>query len=165
MAADNINVSCFPHWFFRLSSVTFAYPPLLCSKFNHQNIVRCIGVSLQALPRFILLELMAGGDLKSFLRETRPRPVSLPSACARNGAKQREATSWGAQGVSPWAWMWGNSQERLTKVDNGPGSSRKACATDSPVWVHLSDPRLQTSTERDSHAKQVTHSTSYIYSP
>lgn len=46
------------------------------SKFSHQNIVRCIGVSLQALPRFILLELMAGGDLKTFLRETRPRPVS-----------------------------------------------------------------------------------------
>uniref|UniRef100_A0A673VY75 Tyrosine-protein kinase receptor n=1 Tax=Salmo trutta TaxID=8032 RepID=A0A673VY75_SALTR len=49
-------------------------------KFSHQNIVRCIGVSLQALPRFILLELMAGGDLKSFLRETRPRlehPSSL----------------------------------------------------------------------------------------
>ncbi|OPJ72543.1 hypothetical protein AV530_019797 [Patagioenas fasciata monilis] len=48
---------------------------VIISKFNHQNIVRCIGVSLQALPRFILLELMAGGDLKSFLRETRPRPV------------------------------------------------------------------------------------------
>lgn len=46
-----------------------------CSKFSHQNIVRCIGVSLQAMPRFILLELMAGGDLKSFLRETRPRLV------------------------------------------------------------------------------------------
>lgn len=48
----------------------------LRSKFNHQNIVRCIGVSLQAMPRFILLELMAGGDLKTFLRETRPRLVS-----------------------------------------------------------------------------------------
>lgn len=46
-----------------------------CSKFSHQNIVRCIGVSLQAMPRFILLELMTGGDLKTFLRETRPRPV------------------------------------------------------------------------------------------
>lgn len=53
--------------------------PCLHSKFNHQNIVRCIGVSLQALPRFILLELMAGGDLKSFLRETRPRPVRKES--------------------------------------------------------------------------------------
>uniref|UniRef100_A0A8C7S057 Tyrosine-protein kinase receptor n=1 Tax=Oncorhynchus mykiss TaxID=8022 RepID=A0A8C7S057_ONCMY len=53
---------------------------LIHLKFSHQNIVRCIGVSLQALPRFILLELMAGGDLKSFLRETRPRlehPSSL----------------------------------------------------------------------------------------
>lgn len=46
-----------------------------CSKFSHQNIVRCVGVSLQAMPRFILLELMAGGDLKTFLRETRPRLV------------------------------------------------------------------------------------------
>lgn len=60
----------------RPSLVNLGYSLLLCSKFNHQNIVRCIGVSLQALPRFILLELMAGGDLKSFLRETRPRPVS-----------------------------------------------------------------------------------------
>lgn len=69
-------------------------PPLLCSKFNHQNIVRCIGVSLQALPRFILLELMAGGDLKSFLRETRPRPVSeaqcRPRGCAREWSRGRE---------------------------------------------------------------------------
>uniref|UniRef100_H2ZUX6 Tyrosine-protein kinase receptor n=1 Tax=Latimeria chalumnae TaxID=7897 RepID=H2ZUX6_LATCH len=43
------------------------------SKFSHQNIVRCIGVSLQTLPRFILLELMAGGDMKSFLRQNRPK--------------------------------------------------------------------------------------------
>nr|XP_020648754.1 ALK tyrosine kinase receptor [Pogona vitticeps] len=57
----------------------FLMEALIISKFNHQNIVRCIGVSLQALPRFILLELMAGGDLKSFLRETRPRP-SHPSS-------------------------------------------------------------------------------------
>ncbi|KAJ7991217.1 hypothetical protein DPEC_G00295030 [Dallia pectoralis] len=51
----------------------FLMEALIISKFSHQNIVRCIGVSLQALPRFILLELMAGGDLKTFLRETRPR--------------------------------------------------------------------------------------------
>uniref|UniRef100_A0A672LAS5 Tyrosine-protein kinase receptor n=1 Tax=Sinocyclocheilus grahami TaxID=75366 RepID=A0A672LAS5_SINGR len=58
----------------------FLMEALIISKFSHQNIVRCIGVSLQTLPRFILLELMAGGDLKSFLRETRPRlehPSSL----------------------------------------------------------------------------------------
>ncbi|XP_074845927.1 ALK tyrosine kinase receptor isoform X1 [Carettochelys insculpta] len=59
----------------------FLMEALIISKFNHQNIVRCIGVSLQALPRFILLELMAGGDLKSFLRETRPRPSQPSSLC------------------------------------------------------------------------------------
>ncbi|XP_037668995.1 ALK tyrosine kinase receptor [Choloepus didactylus] len=59
----------------------FLMEALIISKFNHQNIVRCIGVSLQALPRFILLELMTGGDLKSFLRETRPRP-NQPSSLA-----------------------------------------------------------------------------------
>ncbi|XP_077341503.1 ALK tyrosine kinase receptor-like [Lithobates pipiens] len=57
----------------------FLMEALIISKFNHQNIVRCIGVSLQALPRFILLELMTGGDLKSFLRQTRPR-VNQPSS-------------------------------------------------------------------------------------
>uniref|UniRef100_A0A8C3U470 Tyrosine-protein kinase receptor n=1 Tax=Catharus ustulatus TaxID=91951 RepID=A0A8C3U470_CATUS len=52
--------------------------PIRVIKFNHQNIVQCIGVSLQTLPRFILLELMAGGDMKSFLRQNRPR-MNQPS--------------------------------------------------------------------------------------
>ncbi|XP_066540212.1 tyrosine-protein kinase receptor [Hoplias malabaricus] len=51
----------------------FLMEALIMSKFNHQNIVRCIGVSLQILPRFILLELMTGGDMKSFLRQNRPK--------------------------------------------------------------------------------------------
>ncbi|KAJ8399491.1 hypothetical protein AAFF_G00412030 [Aldrovandia affinis] len=51
----------------------FLMEALIMSKFSHQNIVRCIGVSLQILPRFILLELMTGGDLKSFLRQNRPK--------------------------------------------------------------------------------------------
>ncbi|XP_053553788.1 leukocyte tyrosine kinase receptor [Bombina bombina] len=50
----------------------FLMEALIISKFSHQNIVRCIGVSLQTLPRFILLELMTGGDMKSFLRHNRP---------------------------------------------------------------------------------------------
>ncbi|KAJ8340994.1 hypothetical protein SKAU_G00332850 [Synaphobranchus kaupii] len=68
----------------------FVMEALIISKFTHQNIVRCIGVSLQALPRFILLELMAGGDLKSFLRETRPRleqPSSLSMVDLLNVAR------------------------------------------------------------------------------
>ncbi|XP_035290944.1 ALK tyrosine kinase receptor [Anguilla anguilla] len=68
----------------------FLMEALIISKFSQQNIVRCIGVSLQALPRFILLELMAGGDLKSFLRETRPRleqPSSLSMVDLLNVAR------------------------------------------------------------------------------
>ncbi|KAF7202207.1 ALK tyrosine kinase receptor [Nothobranchius furzeri] len=68
----------------------FLMEALIISKFNHQNIVRCIGVSLQAMPRFILLELMTGGDLKSFLRETRPRldqPSSLTMVDLLNVAR------------------------------------------------------------------------------
>uniref|UniRef100_A0A8D0G8B7 Tyrosine-protein kinase receptor n=1 Tax=Sphenodon punctatus TaxID=8508 RepID=A0A8D0G8B7_SPHPU len=56
----------------------FLMEALIISKFSHQNIVRCIGVSLQSLPRFILLELMTGGDMKSFLRQNRPR-MNQPS--------------------------------------------------------------------------------------
>lgn len=37
------------------------------------------------MPRFILLELMTGGDLKSFLRETRPRLVRQ-TAVSRSSA-------------------------------------------------------------------------------
>lgn len=49
---------------------------LIMSKFNHPNIVHFIGVSFDKHPRYIVLELLAGGDLKNFLREERPRPVS-----------------------------------------------------------------------------------------
>ncbi|XP_062413159.1 ALK tyrosine kinase receptor isoform X2 [Pungitius pungitius] len=68
----------------------FLMEALIISKFSHQNIVRCVGVSLQAMPRFILLELMTGGDLKSFLRETRPRlehPSSLTMVDLLNVAR------------------------------------------------------------------------------
>lgn len=44
------------------------------SKFNHPNIVHFIGVCFDKHPRFIVLELLAGGDLKNFLRESRPKP-------------------------------------------------------------------------------------------
>lgn len=47
------------------------------SKFNHPNIVHFIGVSFDKHPRYIVLELLAGGDLKNFLREERPRSVSI----------------------------------------------------------------------------------------
>lgn len=54
----------------------------LLSKFSHQNTVHCVGLSLQTAPPLILLELMSGEDMKSFLRHSRPhsvRPFSQPS--------------------------------------------------------------------------------------
>ncbi|XP_011256082.1 ALK tyrosine kinase receptor isoform X1 [Camponotus floridanus] len=52
----------------------FMMEALIMSKFNHPNIVHFIGVSFDKHPRYIVLELLAGGDLKNFLREERPRP-------------------------------------------------------------------------------------------
>ncbi|CAM1297504.1 ALK (predicted), partial [Pycnogonum litorale] len=57
------------------AEMDFLMEALIMSKFNHPNIVRFIGVCFEKLPRFIVLELLSGGDLKSFLRESRPKPV------------------------------------------------------------------------------------------
>ncbi|RVE57277.1 hypothetical protein OJAV_G00214530 [Oryzias javanicus] len=61
----------------------FLMEALIMSKFSHENIVRCIGVSLNILPRFILLELMIGGDMKTFLRQNRPRTGQASSLTMR----------------------------------------------------------------------------------
>ncbi|XP_077993626.1 tyrosine-protein kinase receptor-like [Glandiceps talaboti] len=50
----------------------FLMEALILTKFNHPNIVECIGVCFTQPPRFIILELMNGGELKDFLRENRP---------------------------------------------------------------------------------------------
>ena len=59
------------------AEMDFLMEALIMSKFNHPNIVHFIGVCFEKHPRFIILELLAGGDLKSFLRESRPKPVSI----------------------------------------------------------------------------------------
>lgn len=56
------------------AEMDFLMEALILSKFNHPNIVRFIGVCFEKLPRFIVLELLPGGDLKTFLRESRPKP-------------------------------------------------------------------------------------------
>uniref|UniRef100_A0AAQ6ICI7 Tyrosine-protein kinase receptor n=1 Tax=Anabas testudineus TaxID=64144 RepID=A0AAQ6ICI7_ANATE len=61
----------------------FLMEALIMSKFSHENIVHCIGVSLNILPRFILLELMTGGDMKTFLRLNRPRAGQTSSLTMR----------------------------------------------------------------------------------
>ncbi|CAG5059934.1 unnamed protein product [Parnassius apollo] len=51
----------------------FLMEAAIMAKFNHPNIVHLIGVCFDMHPRFIVLELLAGGDLKNFLRESRPK--------------------------------------------------------------------------------------------
>lgn len=58
------------------AQLDFCMEALIMSKFHHPNIVRFIGVCFDKMPRLIILELLAGGDLKTFLRENRPKMVS-----------------------------------------------------------------------------------------
>ncbi|XP_043118667.1 proto-oncogene tyrosine-protein kinase ROS isoform X2 [Puntigrus tetrazona] len=44
----------------------------LMSQFNHPNILRLLGVCLLNEPHYLILELMEGGDLRSYLRGARP---------------------------------------------------------------------------------------------
>ncbi|XP_074649999.1 proto-oncogene tyrosine-protein kinase ROS-like [Tubulanus polymorphus] len=50
----------------------FLKEALLMSNFKHEHILRLLGVCLENDPQFIILELMQGGDLLSFLRVSRP---------------------------------------------------------------------------------------------
>ena len=66
----------------------FVKEAYLMSNFKHDHILRLLGVCLDTNPNFILLELMEGGDLLSFLRNNRPSPVghcytTIPSTVLR----------------------------------------------------------------------------------
>jgi serine/threonine protein kinase len=52
-------------------------PVCVCSRFKHPNIVRFIGICFYHQLTMIILELLEGGDLKSFLRQSRPSLVKL----------------------------------------------------------------------------------------
>ncbi|XP_074091238.1 leukocyte tyrosine kinase receptor [Macrotis lagotis] len=67
-----VAVKTLPELCSQQDEMDFLMEALIISKFSHQNIVRCVGLSLRATPRLILLELMAGGDMKTFLRHSRP---------------------------------------------------------------------------------------------
>uniref|UniRef100_A0A8C2LZL5 Tyrosine-protein kinase receptor n=1 Tax=Cricetulus griseus TaxID=10029 RepID=A0A8C2LZL5_CRIGR len=76
-----VAIKMLPELCSRQDELDFLMEALIISKFSHRNIVRCVGLSFQAAPRLILLELMSGGDMKSFLRHSRPHP-SQPSPLA-----------------------------------------------------------------------------------
>ncbi|VDO92631.1 unnamed protein product [Soboliphyme baturini] len=68
-----IAVKTLPEFATEQAQMDFHMEALIMSKFNHPNIVQFYGVCFDKMPRFIVLELLAGGDLKSFLRENRPK--------------------------------------------------------------------------------------------
>nr|XP_020029809.1 leukocyte tyrosine kinase receptor isoform X1 [Castor canadensis] len=67
-----VAIKTLPELCSRQDELDFLMEALIISKFSHRNIVRCVGLSFRAAPRLILLELMSGGDMKSFLRHSRP---------------------------------------------------------------------------------------------
>lgn len=71
-----VAVKTLPEMSTNQAEMDFLMEALIMSKFHHANIVHFIGVCFDKHPRFIVLELLAGGDLKNFLRESRPKPVS-----------------------------------------------------------------------------------------
>ncbi|KAK2891815.1 tyrosine-protein kinase receptor [Channa argus] len=88
MTSDNspmqVAIKTLPEICSEQDEMDFLMEALIMSKFSHENIVRCIGVSMNILPRFILLELMTGGDMKSFLRQNRPRTGQISSLAMRD---------------------------------------------------------------------------------
>ncbi|XP_069117967.1 ALK tyrosine kinase receptor-like isoform X2 [Argopecten irradians] len=62
------------------SEMEFLMEAMIMSKFSHPNIVKLLGVCFESHPRYIILELLEGGDLKTFLRESRPKPGAVSSS-------------------------------------------------------------------------------------
>jgi anaplastic lymphoma kinase len=71
------------------AEMDFLMEALIMSKFKHRNIVRFIGVCFEKMPRFIVLELLPGGDLKTFLRESRGT-TNKPSTLVALGCQYLE---------------------------------------------------------------------------
>jgi len=49
----------------------------IMNNLRHKNVLKVFGVCLDNEPNFIIMELMKGGDLLSYLRKTRPTQVRL----------------------------------------------------------------------------------------
>lgn len=89
-----VAVKTLPEMSTRQAEEDFLMEAAIMSKFNHPNMVHLLGVCFDRHPRFIVLELLAGGDLKNFLREGRSKP-DRPSTlimkdllfCARDVAR------------------------------------------------------------------------------
>uniref|UniRef100_A0A5S6R118 Tyrosine-protein kinase receptor n=1 Tax=Trichuris muris TaxID=70415 RepID=A0A5S6R118_TRIMR len=68
-----VAVKTLPEYASEQAQMDFHMEAVIMSKFRHRNIVQFHGVCFEKMPRLIVLELLAGGDLKTFLRESRPK--------------------------------------------------------------------------------------------
>ncbi|VDN85624.1 unnamed protein product, partial [Brugia pahangi] len=57
--------------------IKFLQEAVLMNSFDHPNIVKLLGVSLETEPYFLIAELMEGGDLLEFLRSSEYLNISL----------------------------------------------------------------------------------------
>ena len=57
--------------------IEFLQEASIMKAFNTNHVVRLIGVVSQGQPTFVVMELMAKGDLKNFLRSRRPEVWSF----------------------------------------------------------------------------------------
>ncbi|XP_053962484.1 tyrosine-protein kinase receptor [Anastrepha ludens] len=69
-----VAVKTLPEMSTRQAEEDFLMEAAIMSKFHHPNMVLLLGVCFDRHPRFIVLELLSGGDLKNFLREGRNKP-------------------------------------------------------------------------------------------
>lgn len=60
----------------KCSEEEFIMEASIMSKFTHPNVVHLIGVCFEAHPRFLVIELLAGGDLRAWLRTQRTAAVA-----------------------------------------------------------------------------------------
>ncbi|XP_076442122.1 ALK tyrosine kinase receptor-like isoform X2 [Babylonia areolata] len=66
------------------TELDFFMEAYIISKFHHPNIVHFLGVCFEQHPRYIVLELLDGGNLKSFLRENRPSEGQMSKLSVRD---------------------------------------------------------------------------------
>ncbi len=57
--------------------VEFLKEALLMSNFKHKHILQLLGICIDNNPHFIIMELMEGGDLLSYLRSNRASSVGV----------------------------------------------------------------------------------------
>lgn len=66
-----VAVKMLPSMSTKCSEEEFVMEASIMAKFSHPNIVHLIGVCFDRHPRYLVIELLAGGDLKKWLRESR----------------------------------------------------------------------------------------------